>query len=928
MQKPDQLIRTKLRLPFTRARLVPRRRLEAMIAKGLKGPLTLIAAPAGFGKTTLIATHVCDCGMPVAWLSLDKNDNQVNRFLSYLVAALQEADSRIGGDAVQLLQANEPVSPEIILTELINDLDVSGQDIALVLDDFQFIKNQVVHDAVAFLIEHCPATFHLVIASRSDPPLPLARLRARGHLVELRAAELRFTNPEVTSYLNDVMELNLDTGLISLMEERTEGWIAGLQMASIALQSSDSLRGVQEARQFIEAFSGTNRYILDYLLEEVLASQSPEVQRFLLYTSILERLNAELCNAVLADAGMGEDGDQGRLDLVDQLSKGKKESTLEYLERANLFLVPLDDERRWYRYHHLFSDLLRAQLHKKVGEDDVARLHLLASEWHERNGSVLESIQHASMAGDVERVEILIGQNYMEMMNRGEMSWIRSWTGSLSGELVSQRPWLCIYEAQNHAWYGELDEADRLLDEAEKIIRSLSPSPEINLMKGHLFYVRSRVTAMRGDISRAIGQCLAARELIPASNQGLQIDTSMTLGYEYFLSGDYQNARKVLDETIRMGMISGSVINTVAAHCILARLHAVQGEFRQSLDLYQHALKIIPEESGQHLGARAMVEAGISEVLCERNDLETALQHNRQSLKWMPWWGKADDYVLAYVTQARILLSQAKTNEAAEAVGKASELVRKRGVFSEALNVIDVCRVKLWLHLGDLPRARHWAAAQDQLPVPEIHHGFTNELIQITRGRVMLADSRTVEADKLLAQVEDNARIARRMSRVIEALLLRALVMQQDGELEQAVLVIKESLELALPEGYVRIFLDEGKSMKQLLESTLTRLGQDKDSAFLRTYIRHLLSCFESEPGSVAVKEPGLVTGNLVEPLSQREMEVLDLIAQGHTNKAIGQVLVVSPGTVKAHSASIYRKLDVSNRTEAVARARQLGILD
>jgi len=400
MQKADTLIRTKLRLPFTRLELVPRPRLQEQIAQGLRGPLTLITAPAGFGKTTLVASCVTGCGLPIAWLSLDKNDNQAGRFLNYLVAALQVADNTIGSEAAQLLAASQQAPPEAILTSLINDLDTTGREIALVLDDYHFISNQAVHEEVAFLLEHCPRTFHLAIASRSDPPLPLVRLRARGQMVELRAADLSFTEPEAAEFLNGVMGLRLDAGSVAVLEERTEGWIAGLQMAALSMRDREDVPG------FIEGFSGTNRYILDYLLEEVLASQSPEIQRFLLYTSLLERLTAPLCDAVLAnDEGAKREGDDGST-RSESLFVGQSASILEYLERANLFLVPLDDERIWYRYHQLFADLLRAQLQRSLGAQGVAQLHVRTSDWHAQNGSILEAIHHASAASDDEKVEV------------------------------------------------------------------------------------------------------------------------------------------------------------------------------------------------------------------------------------------------------------------------------------------------------------------------------------------------------------------------------------------------------------------------------------------------------------------------------------------------------------------------------------------
>jgi LuxR family maltose regulon positive regulatory protein len=918
MQKADPLIRTKLCLPFLRLELVPRPRLQEQIAQGLRGPLTLITAPAGFGKTTLVASCIASCGLPVAWLSLDKNDNQAGRFLTYLVAALQEADHAVGSEAAQLVMASQQVPPEAILTSLINDLDTASGEIALVLDDYQFISSQAVHEQVAFLLEHCPKTFHLVIVTRSDPPLPLARLRARGQTVELRAADLCFTELEAAQFLNDVMGLGLDAGSVAALEERTEGWIAGLQMAALSMRDREDVAG------FIEGFSGTNRYILDYLLEEVLAGQPPEIQRFLLCTSILERLTAPLCDAVLAnDEGFEGEGDD-RSTRSESLFVGQSVSILEYLERANLFLVPLDDERIWYRYHHLFADLLRTQLQRSLGAQGVAQLHVRASEWHAQNGSILEAINHASMASDDERVERFIEQNYLELVRRGEQSWLRSWIGKLSKELVYSRPWLCIYEAYSHSWFGELDEADLLLEEAEKRIRSEISAPDARAMQGLLAYVRSRVTAMRGDIHRAIELCLAARELIPASNLALQLDTRITLGYEYFLNGDYANASPILHETIRLGITTGAVINTVAASCLMARLYAVQGLLNRSYDTYQLAAQSIPEASGQHLGARALVEVGIADVLCERNDLVAALAHVKQGLALMPMWDKADDWALAYITLARIHLAQANRSDAREAVEKAIQLIQTGGVFSEARNAVEIAQVRLWLAQGDLQAANRWAASQAGRLSSDDLLGFENELTHMTQVRVWLAQNKPKETIGLLSQLEATARSAGRMGRVIEILLLQALTLREIGDSEHAILALTECLTLAEPEDYVRVFLDEGQPMQMLLAQWLAHARASP----VRDYAIRLLSHFDAEPqGVTAAQEKASPPGDLVESLTQRELEVLHLMALGRTNQEIAQQLIVSPGTVKAHTASIYRKLDVANRTEAVARARQLGIL-
>jgi LuxR family maltose regulon positive regulatory protein len=939
MQNVDTLIRTKLRRPFLRPELVARPRLQEQIAQGLRRPLTLITAPAGFGKTTLVASCVAGCGMPMAWLSLDTNDDQAERFLAYLVAALQEVDRTVGSEAAQLLAAARPTPPEAVLTSLVNDLDATGKEIALVLDDYQSIRSQAVHEEVAFLLEHCPKTFHLLIATRSDPPLPLPRLRARGQTVELRAADLGFTEAEAAQFLNEVMGLRLDARSVAVLEERTEGWIAGLQMAALSMRDRPDVPG------FIEGFSGTNRYILDYLLEEVLASQPPKIRRFLLYTSILERLTAPLCDAVLAnDKGKSQGDDRLSQAVLDRrpesLSAGQSASVLEYLERANLFLVPLDAERIWYRYHHLFADLLRAQLQRSLGAQGVAPLHIRAADWHAQNGSLLEAIHHASMASDDERVERFIEQHYRQMVSRGEMSGYRFWTGRLSKELVYRRPWLCIYEAYSHAWFGELDEADRLLEEAEKRIPSESSDPDARSMQAHLAYVKSRVTAMRGDIRGAIEFCLAAREVVPADNLALQFDTLVTLGYEYFLGGDYANASPILGETIRAGTAAGATINTVAASCVVARQYAVQGLLRKSYDTYQMAAQLIPEESEGHRDARALVAVGIAEVLCEWNDLDAALVHLQQGLALLPMWAKVDDSVLAYVTLARVHLAQADRSGAAAAVERAIQLIETSGVFSEARHAVETAQVKLWLALGDFQAANRWAASQEERLGSGDRFGFENELAHIARARVWIAQHKPGEAIGVLSHLEKNARSAGRMGRVIEILVLQALALQGIGDPERALLALAKCLALAEPEGHARVLLDEGPPMQMLLAQWLARADADS----LRDYAIRLLSQFDAEPGAGTAAQdaaspagapsaghgvsPGEPSGQaLAEPLSQRELEVLHLMALGRTNREIARQLVVALGTVKAHTASIYRKLDVTNRTEAAARARQLGIL-
>ena len=938
---PAPILATKLYIPLPRPKIVLRPRLVERLNEGLSASckLTLISAPAGFGKTTLVSEWVAGCGQPVAWLSLDEGDNDPIQFLTYLVAALQTLALNIGAGVLAVLQSPQPPSTESLLTTLLNEITTIPDHFMLVLDDFHVIDAKPVDNALTFLLEHLPPQIHLVIATREDPSLPLARLRVRGQLTELRLADLRFTPAEAADFLNQVMGLNLAVEDIAALEARTEGWIAGLQMAALSMRDHEDVAG------FIKGFSGTNRYILDYLLEEVMAGQPPEIQHFLLYTSILERLTAGLCDAVLAnDEGVQGKG-KDRSTVPESLSVGQSASILKYLERANLFLVPLDDERIWYRYHHLFADLLRTQLLSSLGAQGVAQLHVRAADWHAQNGSILEAIDHASMASDDERVEHLITQNYMEMMNRGEQSWIRSWISQLSRELVYRRPWLCIYEAYSHSFFGELDDADLLLDAAEKRMRSGISAPDARSMQGYLAFVRSRVTAMRGDIHRAIQLCLAAHESFDAGDLAMGLDTGMTLGYEYFIAGDYGNASPLLNETIRLGITAGSILNTVPTYCVMARLVGVQGLLSKSYDLYQAAAQFVAKASVQHLGAQALIEVGMADVLCEQNDLDGALVHLKQGLDLMPWWGKADDFILAYITLARIHLAQANISDALAALDKAIGLVQTRGVFSEARHAVETAQVKLWLAQGLLQAASRWAATLENHFGSHDPFPFEDELTHITQARVFIAQEKLDEAIRLLSRLEEIARSDGRMGRLLEIMILKALAMQRLGNTAQADIALTKCLTLAEPEGYLRIFLDEGQPMRLLISDFRLKIekqphGQDHN---LLGYVDKLLAAF-AQPAAipqstinlslVSYRENQLVPGSLQgqskilpEPLSERELEVLKLLGTDLNGPEIARECMVSLSTVRTHTQNIYAKLGVNNRRAAVRRAEELDLL-
>ncbi len=875
--------------------------------QGLHGPLTLVTAPAGFGKTTLLAACIRECDLRVAWLSLDKNDDQIEAFLRYIISALQSVDDALGGNALQLLADIQQFSPEAVLTSLLNDLDSITEPVILVLDDYQFLSHPAIHKGMRFLLEHCPPSFHLVIASRSDPPLLLSRLRARAQMVELRAADLSFSETEAAQFLNEIMGLQLDAGSIAVLEKRTEGWVTGLQMAALSMRNHQDVHGA------IAAFSGTNRYILDYLLEEVLASQPAETQRFLLFTSVLAHFSAPLCDAVL---GLEADENPAR-------------QTLAYLEQANIFLVPLDMERRWYRYHHLFADLLQTRLKQTFSRAEINTFHQRAACWYQKNGFAYEAIHHASLIPDDEWVERLIEQNYMEMFQRRDSASIRAWTGALSKDVILKSPKLSIHEAMSLSWIGRLHEADFLLKKAEQSLQGKEPTPERKALLGHLAYVQSRVTAMQGDYQQAIQLCHTALKHTLPENQALLGGIGVMLGYAYFLAGDFESAARVLAETIDSGVRVGAVNTTIGAYCVLGRLHALRGQLHQAHQTYQAAEKFVHAMGGRHRGARSIVDVGFAEVFYAWNDLETAQVNIEKGLAAVHFWGKADDIALAHTLKARIQQAQGNAAAANETLEKAVQVIRTHGVFPEARQAVETTKIRLQLDQGDWLGVNHWLNRLDKEVIVGGSLQFEDEQAQIVLARVSLAQKKCGDALDLLSHLAANAQSAGRTGRLIEILILTALAQQQMGETAPALHTLEESLALAEPGGYIRIYLDEGQPVQTLLMDWL----RNAQPGSLQALGRFLLAQFDGE--TMVVKSHQTNAGNtaalaneaLAEPLSPRELEVLALIARGKTNPQIAEAFVVARGTVKAQAASIYRKLDVTNRTEAVARARQLGIL-
>ena len=888
MQEVDLLIHTKLRPPFQRPGMVPRGRLIARVKEGLQGPLTLIVAPAGFGKSTLAAASLSGCNMHQAWLSLDREDNRPRRFLTYLVAALQEAVPQLGSHAMQLMAGMQPAPDEMILTSLVNDLDATGEEIVLVLDDYQFIREQSVHAAVSFLLEYCPPAFHIVIASRSDPSLPVSRLRARGQMVELRTADLRFTASEVAQFLEEVMGLRLDPESISLLEERTEGWIAGVQMAALSMRDRADTHG------FIERFSGTNRYILDYLLEETLAGQSPDIQDFLLKTSMMERMTAPLCDALL-------DGDTGTAAL-----------TLEYLERENIFLIPLDDRRTWFRYHHLFADLLRARLHE-TQPGVIPLLHLRATAWLEKNGYVLEAIQHLFSANEMGRAAELIERHGPARWTESDPS-ILQMADSLPEEVLLARPKLGLYQAWLQICQGHIREALALLHTlSQRFTNGESGRGQewmqtvVDLALGFLTPVAELHTLKPLPNDQAL---LEIPDHEPILRDAADILYGMTLARR----GEIDRAETISARWIRRGKTSGMALAIPDLVAFLTRIYFIQGRLQAAEALcreYLDPLKVRQDVPIYNAGNLKIV---LGEVYYERNCLEDAGQQIRDGLQANEPWKNMLTENFGLTALTRLLMAKGNYEEALRVAEKFKARLQEFAQPVEFKKELWTLRVRVQLASGDIQNVSQWAERLQQSEEYKLH----TDVYQLILARIRLAQGRFADVEALLADGVSRTRAGNQITRQIEGKLLLAAARAGRQRLLDALPLIETCLVLAEPEGYIHIFLDGGKPVHELLDAYVR-----STSATYAAYAQKLLNAFISSTPTAGATQPA----GLVESLSGRELEVLGLMALGRTNQEIARQLFVAPGTVKAHAASIYRKLDAANRTEAVTRARQYKLL-
>jgi LuxR family transcriptional regulator, maltose regulon positive regulatory protein len=900
------LLTTKLYVPPTRLNMVTRPRLMERMNAGMSGKLTLIVAPAGWGKTTLLSAWHADAShsaWSLAWVSLEAGDNDPTRFWTYIIAALNMLHPGVGQTSLAQLYTSPPPPLEAVLTSLLNTLAQLPTETVLVLDDYHLIETQPIHDALTFLLEHLPPNLHLVIASRVDPPLPLARLRVRGTLTELRAANLRFTAEETSAFLTEVMELPLSAEEVAALQARTEGWIAGLHLAALSLQ------GRENPTDFITAFTGSHRYVVDYLVEEVLLRQPENVQDFLLKTCLLARLSGPLCDGVR--------------------ERDDSQVLLEYLERTNLFLVPLDNERQWYRYHHLFAEVLRNRLLQQQPVL-VPELHRRASRWYEQHMLFDEAVTHALAVPDVEHAARLIEQ-YAEFSNfPSQFQVLLGWLNRLPDAFIRTQPILCLMHAITLMLTHQMEKASARVKDAERCLQEEMPAERRRVLLSLIAAFRANLARLFGDYERCIPLAHQALELMPEAEvmsltRMFRPSTLVTAASAYLVDGNMTAAiEHQVEATVASVRALGNLPTTMRSISNLARLQLLQGRLRQAALTIEQATQLVSKPGGlQTLLNGADYYIILGDLLREWNQLDQAEQHLTQGMELVGEMMTADAEMITrcYLTLARLQQARGEYSRALLTLDAFAQMAHRRGFAPILLAQGAAERTQVELAQGNLAAAMRWAESSGLSTSNEL--SYLHEQEYLTLARVRIAQGRDdpkgsllQDALSLLARLLADAEPKARMRNVIEILILRALALQALNDHTEALSVLERALTLAAPEGYMRLFLDEGTPMVTLLRRVHTH-GTDA------SYVATLLAAAGEQ---MATPSP-LSDSSLLEPLSEREHEVLGLLVNGASNREIAHHLVLSVNTVKKHVYNICGKLGVQSRTQAIAKARDLALL-
>lgn len=881
-----QILSTKLSVPPLRSGLVARARLIQKLNQEMGCGFVLVTAPAGYGKSTLLSFWLNQAEFVAVWLALDERDNDYSRFLAYLYAAFRSID---GALALPLMPEPETELDES-LTLLINRLAQLQHVFCLVLDDYHLIKNQTIHQAVTFLVEHAPSSLCLVISTRADPPLPLAKLRARKKMLELRQSDLCFTTQEAAAFLNHTMGLMISSADVERITLRTEGWIAGLQMAALSMQSSEDISG------FIQAFTGSHYSIFDFLMEEILERQTPEIRRFLLYTSILDQFTATLCDQVVQDSQ-----EAGR--------SHPSSEALEKLEHANLFIIPLDHERRWYRYHHLFSDLLRLMLDKTY-PGLSKELHRRACQWYEAQGMPAEALQHALASGDMQLVAQILSANVMVLVETNEIRPVLEKIDLVPVSDMIALPWLGIARA----WalgVGQVQKSQRVLDEVEKSIEFAPETAENRRLKGHVAAARAFVTSALGENQAAAAYAKEAEELLPPDEIAVRAMNLSILGELLSAMGEDSAALTALEQGLSLARQADKTHMVMILASSLATAHLIAGRLTDLYRVCQEALAAADEyqKRFQHsLSPTCEIYALLARVLTEWGEAEKAIQCAQKGLVLSEGWGRISSEVFCLLYLGRALIYDNEVARAVQAMERASKIAQ---TVSASYLKSTAC-----YNLESLLDCETPDEAEIDRQIRCIG-GADEEFPHLLRTRLLLRNHQPDQALSVLEQrrLELNGRPSYDTVRIYA---LCALAYQAKGDTGQALIKLRQALEFGEPENRIATFVREGTAMEKLLI-----LAGAKSSA--TPFVQKLLAAFETRrkyrPAPLPAAE------QLVETLSERELEVLVLLAQGCPDKKIAASLVIATQTVHKHLKNIYRKLDVHSRTEAIVRARQLGLL-
>ena len=879
----EQLLSTKIFIPPRIPTHVLRFRLLKSLDQVLHKKIFLLSAPAGFGKTTLVSDWIDQRDVKAAWLSLDNGENDLIQFIKYLVFSLRLLFPEIGEQVIRMTQSSQLPPVETIMTTLINEVLQFQTEFVLVLDDYHVIDDSDVDDALSFLVDNLPANMHLIMTTREDPQLPLARLRARNQLGELRVADLRFNLNESTEFLNEKMQLRIPKSEISMLETRTEGWIAGLQLAAISLQSHDDMS------EFIQSFSGSHQFVMDFLVEEVLNYQSEKIQEFLLKTSILDRMNGELIDAIISDQSVSS------------------QQILEYLYQVNLFIIPLDNERNWYRYHHLFLDLLRKRLSERYGKTSevetsaIDELHRKASRWFEQNGFLIEAFQHAVAANDIDLAEHLLTGKGTPMQYRGVMLPVVQWLSTLAAETLNARPLLLVTYASTLTVMGKpIENIESILQIAENKLRESRENQTTRDAIGQIAAIRSMLAIPQNQIDEVIKEANQALKYLNPENLSARTNVSWVLGYVNQFQGKLRNAEKAYRQAFTVSQNSRNIVMSIATKIGLGQISECLAQLNQAGNHYKEVLEIA---GSPPLPYACEAYIGLARIAYEHNNLDEVEPLALQSIKLAQQLPNVSTPITGYLVLSWLNLAKGDLDGVAEAIREA-ELFADQNNFDQRVPEIVTHKIRYFLRKGDHAQAE-LLAQKYNLPISlartKIEIGDFEEALLIIKAHRMQVE-KTEQKHELL-----------------ETLIIEGVSEFGLGNLMDAKSTLNKVLNIAKPGKYVRLFLDEGQKMHTFLK------GVQVESD-LQSYQSKLIRVFEKEfyeKKTIGHKPED----QLIELLSAREREILQLIGQGCSNLDISNKLYIALDTVKGHNRNIFGKLNVKNRTEAVAKARELGVI-